>query len=377
MANRILPLMRKENLHILRDPRSLYLAIGLPVILVILFGYAITMNVSHIHLGIIDQDSTSLCRDLIFRLGASDYFDIIYQSNSFSGSEKLLDDGRVKILIGIPSGFSKDLIRGANTPLQLLIDGSDNNTAQIALGYISSIVRTFSLKIILDKLNKQGPVPEGIPPMDVEPIVWFNPDLRSTNFIVPGLIAVIMMVLSAMLTSLTIAREWENGTMEQLISSPAKPIEIITGKLIPYFVLGMFQTLLIILVGTLLFRVPLKGNLLFLFFITAVFLVCGLGTGLLISTVTKSQQLAFMISIIFTLLPSFLLSGFIFSISSMPKVIQIISYLVPAKYFLTVLRGIFLKGNGLAVLWPEVVPLILLALLVIMACVKRLKLTLE
>ncbi len=369
--------MRKESLHILRDPRSLYLAIGLPVIMVILFGYAITMDVSHIHLGIIDQDSTSLSRDLIFRLGASDYFDIIYQSNNFAGSEKLLDDGRVKILIGIPSGFSKDLIRGKNTPLQLLIDGSDNNTAQIALGYISSIVRTFSSKITLDKLNKHGPVPEGIPPMDVEPIVWFNPDLRSTNFVVPGLIAVIMMVLSAMLTSLTIAREWENGTMEQLISSPAKPIEIITGKLIPYFVLGMFQTLLIVLVGTLLFRVPLKGNLLFLFFITAVFLVCGLGIGLLISTVTKSQQLAFMMSFIFTLLPSFLLSGFIFSISSMPKVIQIISYLVPAKYFLTVLRGIFLKGNGLAVLWPEVVPLILLASLVITACVKRLKLTLE
>jgi len=377
MANRILPLMRKENLHILRDPRSLYLAIGLPVIMVILFGYAITLDVSHVHLGIIDQDSTSLSRDLIFRLGASDYFDIIYQSNSFSGSEKLLDDGRVKILIGIPSGFSKDLMRGKNIPLQLLIDGSDNNTAQIALGYISSIVRTFSSKIILDKLNKHGTAPEGIPPMDVEPIVWFNPDLRSTNFIVPGLIALIMMVLSAMLTSLTIAREWENGTMEQLISSPAKPIEIITGKLIPYFVLGMFQTLLIILIGTLLFRVPLKGNLLFLFFITAVFLVCGLGIGLLISTVTKSQQLAFMISVIFTLLPSFLLSGFIFSISSMPKIIQIISYLVPAKYFLTVLRGIFLKGNGLAVLWPEVVPLILLASLVIMACVKRLKLTLE
>jgi len=377
MANRILPLMRKENLHILRDPRSLYLAIVLPVILVILFGYAITLDVSHIHLGIIDQDRTPLSRDLIFRLGASDYFDIIYQSNSFSGSEKLLDDGKVKILIGIPSGFSKNLMRGKNIPLQLLIDGSDNNTAQIALGYISSIVRTFSSKIILDKLNKHGPAPEGIPPIDVEPIVWFNPDLRSTNFIVPGLIALIMMVLSAMLTSLTIAREWENGTMEQLISSPAKPIEIIIGKLIPYFVLGMFQTLLIILIGTLLFRVPLKGNLLFLFFITAVFLVCGLGTGLLISTVTKSQQLAFMISVIFTLLPSFLLSGFIFSISSMPKVIQIISYLVPAKYFLTVLRGIFLKGNGLTVLWPEVVPLILLALLVITACVKRLKLTLE
>jgi len=377
MANRILPLMRKENLHILRDPRSLYLAVGLPVIMVILFGYAITMDVNHVHLGIIDQDSTSISRDLIFRLGASDYFDIIYQSHSFSGSEKLLDDGRVKILIGIPSGFSKDLMRGKNIPLQLLIDGSDNNTAQIALGYISSIVRTFSSKMILDKLNKQGPAPEGIPPVDVEPIIWFNPDLRSTNFIVPGLIALIMMVLSAMLTSLTIAREWENGTMEQLISSPAKPIEIITGKLIPYFVLGMFQTLLIILVGTILFRVPLKGNLLFLFFITAVFLVCGLGTGLLISTVTKSQQLAFMISVIFTLLPSFLLSGFIFSISSMPKVIQIISYLVPAKYFLTVLRGIFLKGNGLAVLWPEVVPLILLASLIITACVKRLKLTLE
>jgi len=377
MANRILPLMRKESLHILRDPRSLYLAIGLPVIMVILFGYAITMDVTHIPVGIVDQDNTSISRDLIFRLEASDYFDILYQMNASSDQEKFLDDSRVKILVGIPSGFSKDLMKGKNTPLQLLVDGSDNNTAIIALGYISSIIQEFSSRIILDKLNKQGAIHGGIPPVDVEPRVWFNPDLRSTNFIVPGLIAVIMMVLSAMLTSLTIAREWENGTMEQLISSPAKPMEIIIGKLIPYFVLGMFQTLLIILIGTLLFIVPLKGNLLFLFFITAVFIVCGLGIGLLISTVTKSQQLAFMISVIFTLLPSFLLSGFIFSISSMPKVIQIISYLVPAKYFLTVLRGIFLKGNGLAVLWPEVVPLVLLASLVILACAKRLKLTLE
>jgi ABC-2 type transport system permease protein len=194
---------------------------------------------------------------------------------------------------------------------------------------------------------------------------------------VPGLIAVVMMILAAMSTSLTIAREWEIGTMEQLIVTPAKPREIIVGKLTPYFFLGMIQISLVVLVGTLLFNVPLKGNIFFLFCVSGVFLICGLGMGLFISTMTRSQQLAFMFSILLTLLPSFLLSGFIFPISSMPRIIQFVTYLVPAKYFLIVLRGIFLKGTGLAILWPEVVSLFAFASLILLACAKRLRLSLE
>ena len=378
MKNRILPLTRKETLHILRDPRSMYLAIVLPVVFLILFGYAITFDVRHIPVGIVDQDSSFLSRDFISRVKGSEYLDLVYLSNSSSGLESLLDKGKVKAILIIPHRFSRDLSKGKDAPLQLLIDGSDNNTAQIALGYISGIVQIFSSNIILEKLNKQGAILQaGILPIDVKPRIWYNPDLSSTNFIVPGLIAVVMMILAAMSTSLTIAREWEIGTMEQLIATPAKPHEIIIGKLIPYFFLGIIQISLVVLVGTLLFNVPLKGNIFFLFCVSGVFLICGLGIGLLISTITRSQQLAFMFSVLFTVLPSFLLSGFIFPISSMPDIIQFFTYLVPAKYFLIVLRGIFLKGTGLGTLWPEVVSLFAFASLILLACAKRLRLSLE
>ena len=327
MRNRILPLTRKETLHILRDPRSLYLAIVLPVVLLILFGYAITFDVRHIPVGIVDQDSSFLSRDFISRVKGSEYLDLVYLSNSSSGLESLLDKGKVKIILIIPHRFSRDLSKGKDAPLQLLIDGSDNNTAQIALGYVSGIVQIFSSNIILEKLNKQGAILQaGSPPIDVKPRIWYNPDLRSTIFIVPGLIAVVMMILAAMSTSLTIAREWEIGTMEQLIATPAKPHELIIGKLMPYFFLGIIQISLVILVGTLLFNVPLKGNIFFLFCVSGVFLICGLGMGLFISTITRSQQLAFMFSILLTFLPSFLLSGFIFPISSMPRIIQFFTY---------------------------------------------------
>ncbi|MFB0564187.1 MAG: ABC transporter permease [Candidatus Aminicenantaceae bacterium] len=378
MKSRILPIVRKELIHILRDVRSLYLALGLPLVLLILFGYAITLDVNNVPVGIINQDGSFLSRDLIARIQASKYFDLLHISSNYSGMEKLLDEGKVRIIVIIPSHFSRDLYKGIDAPLQLLIDGSDNNTALVALGYLSKIIHAFSSSVVLQRINEQGVYSfDKIPPLDVESIVWYNPGLRSTNFIVPGLIAVVMMILSAMLTSLTIAREWETGTMEQLIATPARAHEIIIGKIIPYFFLGMIQMSLVVLTGTLLFKVPLRGSIFLLILVSGLFLICGLGIGLFISTVTKSQQLAFMFSIIFTLLPSFILSGFIFPVSSMPRIIQFISYLVPAKYFLVILRGIFLKGNGLSILWPEVFLLLIFGLLLILACSKRLKLSLE
>jgi ABC-2 type transport system permease protein len=378
MKNRMLPLMRKEFIHILRDPRSLYIAIGLPLVLLILFGYAITFDVNHIPVAVINQDDSSLSRDLISRVQASEYFDLRYLSNEYTKLERLLDEGKVKIILVIPLHFYRDLSKGKNTPLQFLIDGSDNNTALIALGYLSKIIQVFSSNIVLEGLSKQGDsLLKELPTIDVKARVWYNPGLRSTNFIVPGLIAVVMMILAAMLTSLTIAREWETGTMEQLIATPTKPLEIIIGKLTPYFFLGLIQMTLVVLTGTLLFKVPFKGSIFFLFVVAGLFLVCGLGIGLFISTVTKSQQLAFMLAIVLTMLPAFLLSGFIFPISSMPRIIQFFSYLVPAKYFLIALRGIFLKGNGLSVHWPEVLFLLIFGLLIILACTKRLKLSLE
>ncbi|MGD2295213.1 MAG: ABC transporter permease [Candidatus Aminicenantes bacterium] len=378
MTNRTIPLLKKETLHILRDPRSLYLALGLPMVLLILFGYAITFDIKNVPVAAVDLDNTVLSRDLLSRIQASPYFDLKFQRKSPSGSESLLDRGDVRFIITIPSGFSRGLATGKGASLQLLVDGSDNNSAQVAMGYMSGFLQIFSSQITTGKVQQLGTeLSFRLPPFEVEPRVWYNPDLRSTNFIVPGLIAVLMMVIAAMMTSLTVAREWEVGTMEQLIVAPIRPHEVILGKLLPYYFLGLIQTFLVILIGRLLFDVPFKGSPLFLFLVSSLFLICGLGIGLYISTATKSQQLSFMLSIILTLLPAFLLSGFIFPIASMPRLIQLVSYLVPAKYFLSVLRGIFLKGNGLAAHWQDVGALLIFAFIFVSACARKFKLSLE
>ena len=378
MQSRIFPLLKKETLHILRDPRSLYLALGLPIIMLILFGYAITFDVKNVPVGAVDLDRTVLSRDLLSRLEASQYFDLKFIKTSSFDVEKFLDKGEVRFVLVLPSGFSRDLSAGKETGLQLLVDGSDNNSAQVALGYMSGLIQSFSVNILLEIVQRMGiTISLQLPPFQIEPRIWYNPELRSTNYIVPGLIAVLMMVISAMLTSLTVAREWEMGTMEQLIVTPIRPLEMIFGKLFPYYILGLIQTLLVILIGQVLFGVPFRGNLFFLFLVSSLFLICGLGIGLFISTVSKSQQLSFMMSIILTLLPAFLLSGFIFPVASMPRLIRIVANLVPAKYFLTVLRGVFLKGTGLAVHWQEVGALFIFSVIIVFACAKKYKLSLE
>ena len=376
--SRIFPLLKKEALHILRDPRSLYLALGLPMIMLILFGYAITFDIKNVPVGAVDLDRTVLSRDLLSRLEASQYFDLKFIKTSASAIENYLDKGEIRFVLILPSGFSRDLSAGIETSLQLLVDGSDNNSAQVALGYMSGLVQTFSVNILLEKVQRMGiTVPLQLPPFQIEPRIWYNPELRSTNYIVPGLIAVLMMVISAMLTSLTVSREWEMGTKEHLIAAPIRPLEMIFGKLFPYYILGLIQTLLVILIGQVLFGVPFRGNLFFLFLVSSLFLVCGLGIGLFISTVAKSQQLSFMMSIILTLLPAFLLSGFLFPVASMPRLIRIVANFVPAKYFLTILRGIFLKGTGLAVHWQEMGALFIFAVIIVFACAKKFKLSLE
>ncbi|MCX6577516.1 MAG: ABC transporter permease [Candidatus Aminicenantes bacterium] len=378
MTRRIIPIMKKEAIHIWRDPRSLYMALGLPMVLLILFGYAITMDVRHVEVGIIDQDGTALSRNFISRVRASDYFSLRYLSSNDTEIERLLNEGFVKVFIVIPPDFSRDLAKGKDKALQLLVDGSNNNRALVSLGYVSRIIQIFATDVLTEKMSRQGGLyGGGFPMIDPRIRVWYNPELRSANFIVPGLIAVVMTVMTTLLTSLTVAREWENGTMEQLIAGPARSHEIVIGKMLPYFLLGLAQVALVVLAGTLIFKVPLKGNLFVLFVVSAIFLFCGLGIGLLLSIVTRSQQLAYMFSILTTLLPSYLLSGFIFPIKSMPKVIQWISALVPARYFLTTLRGIFLKGYGFGSIWLEISALSVLSVIIFLTCIKRMKLSLE
>jgi len=379
MSGRIRPLVRKEFTHIRRDPRSLFLAIGMPVILLVLFGYAITMDIRNVAVGIIDLDRSTLSRDLAARVRGSDYFDLVYISDDYSQAERSLDEGRVKVVLVIPDGLARDAEKNVVLPpIQLLVDGSNNNVALIALGHISRLIQDYALDVISDRMNR-GAALQGtrLPSVDPEIRIWYNPELRSTNFIVPGLIAVIMMIVTTLLTALTISREWENGTMEQLIAGPVRPYEIVIGKLVPYFVLGIAQVVLVVAAGTLLFKVPFTGSWLCLFTASAVFLFSGLCIGLLLSIVAKSQQLAFMLSALTTMLPSFILSGFVFPISSMPKPVQLLTYLVPARYFLYTLRGLFLKSYGFGLLWPEIISLAVFGGLVFLACLRKLKLRLD
>lgn len=375
---RVLPIARKEALHIRRDPRSLFLAIGLPIILVLIFSYAINFDLRHAPIGVLDQDRTVLSRELISRTRSNEYFDLRILLDDYAQADGLLKRGVVKLVIVIPVDFAKAVDRGAGAAVQLLVDGTNNNTALVTLGYVSKLIQKFIGDIFADRLAGQGGLrSSGVPMVEPRIRVWYNPELKSTNFIVPGLFAVVMMVMTAMLTSLTIAREWENGTMEQLISSPVRGGEIIIGKLIPYFGLGMVQILLIVLTGTLVFGVPLRGNLLGLFTVCAVFLFCGLGIGLFASIITKNQQLAYTLSILTSMLPAYLLSGFISPIASMPKIIQLVTYSVPARYFLTALRGIFLKGYGFGQIWTEIAILAAFAVFFFLASLNCLKLRLE
>jgi ABC-2 type transport system permease protein len=372
MKSRIFPIMRKEALHIRRDPRSLYMAIGLPIVLLILFGYAITFDIRHVAVTVADLDGSLASRDLVARIRASEYFDLRGLARDDRDASRWLEEGRVKIALVIPRDFGRDLGRRSLPAIQILVDGSNNNTALVALGYISGLVQAYAQDALREMTSGRE-----VPSVDPRIRIWYNPELRSTNFIVPGLIAVVMMVMTTMLTSLTIAREWENGTMEQLITGPVRSPEIALGKIAPYFLLGVAQIVLVVVAGTLLFKVPLRGNLLCLAVVSAVFLFCAQGIGLFISISARSQQLAFMLSIILTMLPSFILSGFIFPISSMPKAIQAVTYLVPARYFLATLRGIFLKGYGFALIWPEILALAAFGFLMFVFCVRRLKLRLD
>ena len=300
MMRRIRTIARKEILHIRRDPRSLFLAIGQPAMLVILFGFAITFDIRHVDTAVIDLDRTTVSRDLIARVEAADAFNVRVHTDDYGRAEEILDEGLAKIVVVIPRNFARDLGAGRAAPLQILVDGCDSNTGLIAMGNMSRLIQGFASKILIERIGRTG---ASVPTVDTRVRVWFNPELTSTNFIIPGLIAVIMAIMAAMLTSLTVAREWENGTMEQLMAGPGRPVEIVAGKLLPYFALGIVQVTLIVLTGRFVFGVPFTGSFPGLIVASSAFLIYGLSLGLFLSIATRSQQLAFILSIILTLLP--------------------------------------------------------------------------
>ncbi len=344
---RLFAMARKEVLQLRRDPRSLVMAFLLPVLLLVLFGYAITWDVDHIAAAVLDQDGSARSRELIDAFTASGYFDVVEHPRTTAEIGPLLDRSRVRLALVIPPDFSADLGSRRPARLQAIVDGSDANTATIVLSYAQGIVQDFAQGVQLDGVRRAAPV-------TAETRVWYNEDLRSRNMIVPGLVAVIMAIIAAMLTSLTIAREWERGTMEQLAATPVTRAEVVLGKLLPYLCIGFVDVLVASGLGVLLYQVPFRGSLWLLMGLSVLFLVGALGFGIFISAVTRTQVLATQLGLLTTFLPSFILSGFMFSISVMPRPLQLLSLLVPARYFSAVTRGIFLKGVGPDVLWPQI-----------------------
>jgi ABC-2 type transport system permease protein len=360
---RLWAIARKEALHIRRDPRSLGLAIGIPMLMILLFGYALTLDVDHVPLVAWDQSHTPASRDYLAQFTASRYFDFRGAVANYAELERAIDTRSAYIALVIPPDFAENLDAGRAAAVQAIIDGSDSNTAAIVLGYTQGITLAFNQRIALEQVQRTvGAAPA--PALDLRPRVWFNADLESKNFIIPGLIAVIMGLIAALLTSLTIAREWERGTMEQLISTPVKPAELILGKLLPYFVVGMVDVIIAIVMAVFLFHVPLRGSVSLLLLMAALFIVGTLSQGILISTLARGQLLASQLAMVSTFLPAFLLSGFMFAISNMPVPVQIITYIVPARYFVALVKGIYLRGVGLETLWADALFLVAFAAIV-------------
>lgn len=359
---------RKEWLQVRRDPLSLALAFLLPVILLLIFAYSITLDVHHIRTVICDMDRSSLSREFIAEFGRSEYFSVVDYTESYKEIDSYLDSGRARVALLIPPDFSMTLRTGRPTSVGVIVDGSESNTAMIAQGYVAGITDRFSRRL-------------GITPatavIELRGRVWYNPELKSRNFLIPGLIAIIMSVIIALLISLTISREWDRGTMEQLISTPVKPVELIIGKMVPYFLIGFADTILAVVLATAFLGVPLRGSVALLTVVSAIFLFGGLSFGIFVSIMAKNQLLASQISILSSLLPSFMLSGFIFAIANMPPVLQVFTYIVPARYFVSVLKGVFLKGIGLEALLPEVLFLSLYAAVVFAIANKKFRKRIE
>jgi ABC-2 type transport system permease protein len=363
---------RKEFLHIVRDPRSLIMALAVPLLMLLLFGYGLTLDVDRIPTLVYDSDKTPESRELIARFQGSRYFQILGSVEEYRTIERQIDQDKCLLGVVIPRNFARDLLAGREAQVQLIFDGSDSNTASIAKGYADTLMQNYSAGIRTSALDRKGGGKLN-PPIDGRGRVLYNSELKSRNFIVPGLIAVILAIITALITSLTIAREWETGTMEQLLSTPLRPTEIVLGKMLAFFTLGFVDMVVSIAVGVFIFQVPLRGNLLLMIAATCLFLLGSLCTGIFVSAAARSQVLAYQLGMLSSFLPAMLLSGFVYSIANMPVVIQVITHIVPARYFVTILKGVFLKGVGLGILWGQFVFLFVFAAVVFLFATRKLR----
>ena len=359
MFKRVRYLFVKELIQVLRDKRLRITLIFPPIFQLIVFGYAANLDVKHINTAVRDLDRSVESRELITRFGSSKYFDIISYPQTPKEIEALIKKGDVILSIEIPSDFSKKLKKGNTATVQIILDGTESNTAMIALGYVSRILSEYSTTIMIKRLNRQGMVGFEEAGVELEQRIWFNPNAESRLFYVPGVIASIALLIPIILTAQAIVREREIGTLEQIMVTPIRSWELMVGKTLPFAMIGLVDAIMIALIGVFWFEVPLRGNPLILLLGNVLFLMSSVGIGLFISTISSTQQQA-QISTFFFMMPAFILSGFAFPLENMPEWLQTITYANPLRYFLIIIRGVFLKGNGLDILWSEMLALAIL-----------------
>jgi ABC-2 type transport system permease protein len=361
---RIKALTKKEFIQMSRDIRSLVGALFNPLLMIFLFGYALSLDVDRIPTVVLDFDGTPVSREFIHRLTDSRYFTLVRYLDRDGDVDASLARGEALMALVIPVDFASKVKRGFPAPVQVIFDGSDSNTATIALGYLKAVAAGFDIALQEQRIRRAGLKMVDMP-LEARIRVWFNPELKSKNFIIPGLTGVIMMAICSVMTALSVSKEKETGTLEQLISTPITSLELLLGKLLPYLAVGLVDLALVVGAAVLIFDVPFRGSYITLFIISLIFLIGSLSWGLFVSVVAKSQIQASQISVISAFLPSFLLSGFIYPIENMPVVLQALTFIVPARYFVEVLKGLFLQGVGLTVLWPQVLALVIYAVLVL------------
>lgn len=376
MWERILTILRKEFRSVFRDPRMRMVIFGVPVLQTLVFGYAVTLDVRHVPLVVIDRDQTPASRALVARFTGSGYFDAVLWTSDAAAAEHEIDAAHASAVLQINAGFADDLDAGRTTPVQLIIDGSDSNTARFVLNYSTTIATTFNAAVVLQQSQRTGG--SGVAPggVDLRTRAWFNADLESRNFYVPGVIATLVMLISLMLTSMAIVREKEVGTIEQIMVTPIRPVEFILGKCLPFGIIGYINVAMVTVVGVFWFGVPIRGSFALLLLATTLYLLSTLGIGLFISTVSRTQQQAMMTTFFF-FFPAMLLSGFVYPIANMPAVVQWLTFLDPLRYFLVIIRGVFLKGTGIEVLWMPLLALLVLGVAVMGFAVSRFHKTLS
>lgn len=363
--HRVKAIAWKETIQIMRDSRSIAIVVVMPLVLMLAFGYGVSFDIKHVRTYVFDRDGTQQSQAFLKQLQASEYFHIVRGVDNYRDLVRGIDSGDCVLAVVVPPDFSEKLRTGGNTDIQVIVDATDANSANVAMNYMEAVTQGYSQNLQFRWIQQRGQ-PTGEAPIDVAARTWFNEDLQSMDNIVPGVIAIVMAVVGTFLTSLTIAREWERGTMEQLISTPITPLELMIGKLFPYLVVGVLDTALCAGLGVWWFKVPFRGSVSVFFFASVLFLLVVLSMGYMLSVLMKSQLAASQAALIATFLPAFLLSGFIFPIDQMPAVIRIITRIIPARYFMSTIRAVFLKGTPVVLLWGDLLALLVFAAVLVL-----------